>query len=414
MQIGFSTLTSLARLRDFTSQRLSSFDRTGGNNDWVTIKPGRRHTLAEIDGPGCIKHIWCTHGHGNDRDCMRSTVLRMWWDGEATPSVEVPLADFFGGGFGVCKDFWSLPLQMNPDAGRGMNCWFPMPFRRHARIEIHNEWSKDAGLYYYVDYELYANRGPKQSPSGSEGHKLGPSGSEGLWDDDLAYFHAQWRRENPTQGWGRKDLKGPRNIEHLRWYWKTPNTTGAENYVILEAKGQGQYVGCHLDVDCFRREKNDWYGEGDDMIFIDGEPWPPSLHGTGTEDYFSTAFCPRTEYSSPYCGLTQYSGGPWGREDQMWPFRGKNSLYRFHIEDPIRFHKSIRVTIEHGHNNKLSNDYSSTAYWYQLEPHARFPKLPPAKLRLARPDWPAFEPEPGTPAGPPATAMKRPQRRGRR
>lgn len=222
----------------------------------------------------------------------------------------------------------------------------------------------------------------------------------------VAYFHCQWRRENPTAGWGRKDLKGPKNIENLKWYWKTPNRTGDENYTILEARGSGQYVGCHLDIDCYSREKNDWYGEGDDMIFIDGERWPPGLHGTGTEDYFCGAYCPRDAFNTPYVGITQYSGSPqWGEYE--WPFRGKNSMYRFHIQDPIRFHESIRVTIEHGHNNKLSNDYSSTAYWYQLEPHAAFPKLPAAKLRLARPDWPDFVAPPGAAAGPPKRSRRR-------
>jgi len=384
MQIGITSLAGLARIRDFKSRRCSSYDRRGGNHDWVVVAPGARHRLADIDGPGCIKHIWTTNSLAHDRDAMRSTVLRMWWDGEKTPSVEVPLVDFFGGGFGICKDFWSLPLQMNPDAGRGMNCWFPMPFRRHARVEVHNEWTAELRLYYYVDYELYPR-----------------------WEEELAYFHAQWRRENPTRGWGRLDLKGPPNVKNLEAAWSTPNRTGAENYVILEASGRGQYVGCHLDVDCFQREKNDWYGEGDDMIFVDGEPWPPSLHGTGTEDYFAGAYCPRTVFSTPYCGITQYNGTGWGPTEQYWPFRGKNSLYRFHIEDPVRFEKSIRVTIEHGHNNKLSNDYSSTAYWYQFEPHGRFPKLPTARQRLARPDFPPFVPAPGTPAGPPASAKRR-------
>ena len=147
---------------------------------------------------------------------MRSTVLRMWWDGERTPSVEVPLVDFFGGGFGICQNFWSQPLQLNPDGGRGMNCWFPMPFRQHARIEVHNQWHESIDLFYYVDYEVYPR-----------------------WEEDLAYFHAQWRRENPTVGWGHKDLKHARNRRNLERYWKTANTTGAENYVILEAKGRG-------------------------------------------------------------------------------------------------------------------------------------------------------------------------------
>lgn len=387
MPIGHTSLTNLARLRDFQCRRESSYDRSGGNSDWVVMKPGKKHTLAEIDGPACIKHIWCTLTHAHVRDAMRSFMLRIWWDGEKSPSVEVPIADFFGGGFGICKDFWSLPLQMNPQGGRGFNCWFPMPFGQHARIEVESEWNEPINIYYYVDYEVYPR-----------------------CDEQLAYFHAQWRRENPTKGWGRKDLKGPKNVENLREYWKTPNTTGAENYVILDAKGNGQYVGCHLDIDCFAREKNDWYGEGDDMIFVDGEKWPPKLHGTGTEDYFSTAFCPRDVYSSPYCGITQYNGSDWGDESQKWPFRGKNSMYRFHVEDPIRFRKSIQVTIEHGHNNKLSNDYSSTAYWYQIEPHKAFPKLLPVAKRLARPDVPEFQPAPGTPAKAPATSRSRKRR----
>jgi hypothetical protein len=391
MPIGCTSLSQLARLRDFQAQRVSSYDRTGGNADWIVIKPGKKFTMAEIDGPACIKHIWCTTSVAHLRDANRSVVLRMWWDGEQTPSVEVPIADFFGGGFGICKNFWSLPLTMNPDEGRALNCWFPMPFARHARLEVENEWREPMNLYYYVDYEAYPG-----------------------WEEDLGYFHAQWRRANPTKGWGRKDIKGPANVANLREYWATPNTTGAENYVILEAKGRGQYVGCHLDIDCFRREKNDWYGEGDDMIFVDGEPWPPSLHGTGTEDYFSTAYCPRTVYSSPYSGITQYNGSDWGEETQKWPFRGKNSMYRFHVEDPISFRKSIKVTIEHGHNNKLSNDYSSTAYWYQTEPHGKFPKLLPVAKRLARPDVPTFEPPPGTPEKPPATSRGRSRAKPRR
>ena len=141
------------------------------------------------------------------------------------------------------------------------------------------------------------------------------------------------------------------------------------------------------------------------MIFVDGEAWPPAIHGTGTEDYFNSAYCPREVFNTPYAGITQYNGSAaWGEHD--WPFRGKNSMYRFHIEDPIRFRRSIRVTIEHGHNNKLSNDYSSTAYWYQMEPHGRFPKLLPVKKRLARPDWPEFEAKRGTPSGPPRSSKR--------
>jgi len=150
--------------------------------------------------------------------------------------------------------------------------------------------------------------------------------------------------------------------------------------VLLDVAGEGQYVGCVLNIDVFDRQVNDWYGEGDDMIFIDGEAWPPRLHGTGTEDYFNTAFCPTQEYSAPYHGITVYSGS------DDWPWGGKNSMYRFHVEDPIRFRESIRVTIETGHDNALANDYSSTAYWYQRGRKTPLPKLVAVSERLPRPD----------------------------
>ena len=193
----------------------------------------------------------------------------------------------------------------------------------------------------------------------------------------MARFHAQWRRENPTEGWGDDSKRMFDNTDYVREVWGTPNTDGAENYVLLEAEGRGHYVGCNLNIDCFERSKNDWYGEGDDMIFIDGDV-KPTLHGTGTEDYFNTAWSPRQEFCTPYHGLPLYSG------TEEWPYAGKNSMYRYHIEDPVHFQKSIRVTIEHGHANNLSNDYSSTAYWYQTEPHAAFPALPVVGERLPR------------------------------
>jgi hypothetical protein len=216
-------------------------------------------------------------------------------------------------------------------------------------------------IYFYVDYEEYDRL-----------------------EGEVGRFHAQWRRENPTDSWG-ADLplpyslsRTPEGSEYLtNQLWRAPNRTGEGNYVILEAAGRGHYVGCNLNIDCFQQEKNDWYGEGDDMIFIDGDE-TPTINGTGTEDYFNTAFCPRNEFSTPYFGISLNSG------DDDNPWRGKNSMYRFHIEDPIYFQTSIKVTIEHGHANKLGNDYSSTAYWYQSEPHAPFPEMPPVAQRLPR------------------------------
>jgi len=354
-------LAGIARERQGRRRRVSSWDRNGGNFDFLIISPGQTATICDIEGTGVVRHVWCTIAAPGSAHYPRTTVLRMWWDGAASPCVEAPIGDFFGIGHGIVRNFWSLPLSMSPQDGLGFNCFFPMPFAQRARMEVANEGQTAMMFYYYVDYE--------------EHDRLEP---------DLLRFHAQWRRENPTQGWGEGRFddepgQGQLGAKRLK-AWATPNLDGKENYVILEAEGRGHYVGCNLNVDVFARQTDDWYGEGDDMIFIDGDIWPPTLHGTGTEDYFNTAFCPRQEFCTPYHGVTMYSG----TED--WPWRGKNSLYRFHIEDPIMFQKSIRVTIEHGHANDMSNDYSSTAYWYQTEPHAPFPPLLPVEQRLPRPD----------------------------
>ena len=358
MVIGMTSLSSLARLRSKVQRkRTSSYDRTGGNRDWVTIEAGERRKIAEITGPACIKHIWCTLW-AEDRYAYRKIVLRIWWDDEAQPSVEVPIGDFFGLGHNMIKNFVSLPLQMSPEDGRSFNCWFPMPFQKNARFEIHNECDSSVNFYYYVDYEAYSD----------DTYLL----------DEYAYFHAQWRRVNPTDGWADPDIWWEDNPEEFKAAWETSNLDGKNNYLILEAEGRGHYVGCHVDIDNFRREANAWYGEGDDMIFIDGDEMP-TIYGTGTEDYFNTAFAPTQEYSAPYHGVIVNQGTP----DFKW--KGKNSLYRYHIEDPIFFEKSIKFTIEHGHANKLSLDYSSTAYWYQTEPHLPFPTLLPVQERLPRP-----------------------------
>jgi len=327
-------LRELAVLGDGRTKRVSSWDRTGGNNDRITIPPGKTAVLADLRGAGCITHIWVTI-NCLDRLHLRKILLRMFWDGEAEPSVEVPLGDFFGLGHAKNRNFAFLLFAMNPRDGRAMNCYFPMPFSDGARVEAVNECEVPVdAFYYYVDYEEYD--GPEEG---------------------LGRFHAQWRRENPCRG---VRLPEGRNL------------TGEENYVILEAEGRGHYVGCVLNVDS---EAGGWYGEGDDMIFIDGEGWPPSLHGTGTEDYFCGAWSPDEEYWGLYSGLP-LAGRP--------RYLGKTSMYRLHVADPVRFRRSIRVTIEHGHANNRSDDYSSTAYWYQTEPHKPFPKIPPAEQRIPR------------------------------
>jgi hypothetical protein len=335
----------LPLLVDVTSHRASSWDRSGGNDDFAIIAPGAVLPFAEIAEPGVIRHLWLT-AESADQQFLRKVVLRAFWDGEATPSIEVTLGDFFGMGHAMTRTFWSLPLQMSPEDGRGFNCWFPMPFDA-ASISVENQADRPVTLFFYVDYEL---TGVRAAP-------------------DLGRFHAEWRRQ-ACVGIEQGDLS---DEAFLRG---GTNLTGDDNYVVLEAEGRGHYVGCNLNIEN-RRDVPlnvfNWYGEGDDMIFVDGEPFPPSLHGTGTEDFFNAAFCPTEAYSSPYHGIILPGGRNWS---------GRMSLYRFHLEDPIRFRTSIRVTIEHGHANRRSDDYSSTAYWYQTEPHRPFPALPPVEQRL--------------------------------
>lgn len=313
-----STLDTLPFLQSYHAKRISSADKTGGNRDMMRIEPGETATLAEIDGPGCITHIWCTVNA--EQYYPRKLVLRIYWDHESEPSVEAPLGDFFGVGHGINRNYTSLPFTVS-SSGRARNCFFKMPFATHALIQVTNEGLEPVySFYYYIDYRM---------------------------TDDLprnaTRFHAQYNQAFPC--------------------------TMKDNYVILEAKGQGHYVGCNMSVEGTARS---WWGEGDDMIFIDGET-TPSLAGTGTEDYFCDAWGMR-ESMSPYYGCTLCEG--FNTPGQ------KTTMYRFHIEDPIPFRKSIRVTIEHGTENDRSDNLSSVAYWYQTEPHRPFTTLPSVYERL--------------------------------
>jgi hypothetical protein len=338
-------LANLPRIQDARSRRVSSWDRTGGNDDNRRIAAGVHQEIAMIDRAGIVRHIWMTAACEDDPLFLRKAVFRVFWDGETMPSVEVPLGDFFGLGHATTRNFWSLPLQMSPQDGRGFNCWFPMPFEG-ARFEIENEADGELLLYFYIDYE-----------------------EVDAVDPGLARFHAQWRRERCV---GIDDD----GLTNASFQLDGTNLTGDGNYTVLEAVGRGHYVGCTMAIENRRSVGSDtwnWYGEGDDMIFVDGEAFPPSLHGTGTEDYFGTAWCPTQEYSGPYHGIVMGGGANWSENI---------ALYRFHIEDPVRFRESIRVTIEHGHANRRSDDLASVAYWYQLEPHAPFPRLPAVADRL--------------------------------
>ncbi|MFX0177336.1 MAG: glycoside hydrolase family 172 protein [Candidatus Hodarchaeota archaeon] len=350
MKLGKSSLNDIAKIHpdSLKRKRFSSYDRSGGNHDWIDVKPGEIVVLGEEEAAGSIKHIWCTMSC-KSKHYLRNIIIRMYWDGESEkkPSVEVPIGDFFGVGHAKKEEFVSLPLQMTPRAAKGFNCWWPMPFSSKFKITLENDNPNLLKFYYYIDYEIYED--------GFENEK------------SYGRFHAQWRRENPTKPklvdikTGEKFTKrkpirfnyvGGKNTEPLE-----------ENYRILEAKGKGHYVGCHLDIDNITLFPFiNWPGEGDDMIFIDDDisKKKPTLYGTGTEDYVNQAYGPGKKYSAPYFGTIKPGG---------FNFWGNITYYRFHIEDPIYFNKEIVVTIEHGHDNHRSDDWSSTAYWYQIEPH---------------------------------------------
>lgn len=341
---GSSFLEDVAILRNFTSKRISSWDRSGKNYDWLHLEPQKTEIIAEIDGPGCIKHFYAIP-LSLELFYYRKVIIRVYWDEEVNPSVEVPLGDFFGIGNCVPRYFTSLLLAINPGnpniGTQGLNSYFPMPFRRSAKIELTNESEIPLDcIWYHINYQLYDEL------------------------DDVAYFHAQFRRECPTLAKG--EAAKQKNVT----LWEGINDTGEDNYVLLEAEGNGQLTGIFLNVDNIT---GGWWGEGDDMIFIDGEKWPPSFHGTGTEEIFGGGACPADEYAGLYTGFPLISSKNFYR---------KTSMYRFYVPDPIRFRKSIKVTIEHGHANNFENDYSSVAYWYQEEPHKKFPQLPSATERI--------------------------------
>lgn len=348
-------MSDLCRTRPAVTKRFSSYDITGRNADCWVIKPGETRKLAEINGPGCITHIWMTQG--GEPFIYREVVLKVYWDREKNPSINVPLGDFFCLGHSLVNSFCSLPFTASTSqpykfgAGCALNCYLPIPFRKHARIELANEGKKPHGQYFYVDYETY------DQPFG----------------EDIVYLHSQWRRENPTPGWGPEVSVNtpPANIANKE------KVAYRNNYVILEARGKGHYIGCNLSVTNFH---GTWWGEGDDMIWVDGYKWPPDLHGTGSEDYFNQAWGMQENAflfngSSIFEGKSVFGHNTWDGKLTG----GYQTSYNFHLTNPVRFKKSVKVTIEHGHANHTANDYSSTAYWYQSEPHASFDLLPVEK-----------------------------------
>lgn len=298
----------------------------------IAVKAGDTAILANASGTGAIQHIWLTPAVAASTT-WRSLILRLYWDGEKTPSVEAPLGDFFAMGLGQFAQVNSLPVTVNP--GSAFNSYWVMPFRKHFRIEVENRAQTSATLYFQIDYTL------SNVPA------------------DAAYFHAQFRQ-----------------VKSL------PDKT---DYIILDGiSGQGQYVGTYMTYDIQQRG---WWGEGEIKFFLDGDGAFPTIAGTGTEDYFNGSYDfvhPLSReyqiFSGPYSGLVQVLR-PEDRETGT-----RFGLYRWHISDPIRFKSDLRVTIQGlGWQNiegervyrSIHDGISSVAFWYQREPHRAYPALPP-------------------------------------
>jgi len=354
-----SRIDEIDILRPGRTGRASSCDTTGGNRDFLMIPAGESAVLADIRGPGRITHIWMTQ-QNHYRDCL----LRITWDDAAGPSVLCPLGDFFCLGHGIANSFQSALFAASTrypyrfDVGVALNGYAPMPFQRRALIELINESGEDHLQYFTIDYETFDE--PDPAPRG--------------------YFHAEFRRCNPFGGWGDHHTNGEvgqfRNAERCAW---------ENNYVIAEARGQGHFVGCNLSVTNLR---GDWWGEGDEMIWVDGYKWPPDVHGTGSEDFFNHAWgmneCNHWRNgSSIWEGHTQPGSRYAGARGAYSPraVGGYQTSYLFCVDNPIRFQREIKVTIEAGHGNHQANDYASVAYWYAAEPA---PVLAPPPVRQRR------------------------------
>ncbi len=333
-------LPKYARAQDYQSLKQSSYDQTGGNRDSWPIPGGGERQVFNAPGPGVITHIWFTIA-ARSVNHLKELVLRGYWDGNARPSIEAPIGDFFGLNLGQYAIYESAYLTCSP--GKSLNAYFAMPYRKSARFTVTNEGKEDVGAFYSnIDYQTVPSL---------------PA--------DALYFHAQYRQAAPCVA-----LAGPATGP------KT-NLAAQANYVFAEVRGRGHLMGVTLGV---LQNADGWWGEGDDMIFVDDEA-KPRINGTGSEDYFlgswdfggrdgSVAFA-HDQYGAPLIAAPERTGG-------------RYCCYRWHGDNPVTFQRYLKHTIEHGHANDRGDNFFSVCYWYQSEPYTDFPKLPPPGERIPR------------------------------
>jgi len=336
VRTGTFPLPSYTRAQEHRSLKQSSFDRTGGNHDWWSIPAGGSLEVFNADGPGVISHIWFTIA-ARSGDHLKELVLRAYWDGNDRPSVEVPVGDFFGLNLNSYFHYESQYLACSP--GKSLNCYFSMPYRRSARLTVANEGRQEVGSFYSnIDY--------LSLPS---------------LPDDTFYFHAQYRQASPCM---------PVRGEGARL-----NPDGRANYIFVETRGRGHLMGVTLGV---LQNANGWWGEGDEMIFVDDET-KPLINGTGSEDYFlgSWDFGGRD-------GAVPFGYAMYGAPLIVNPERtgGRYCCYRWHGDNPVTFGRYLKHTIEHGHANDRGDNFFSVAYWYQDAPYTEFPPLAPVGERI--------------------------------
>lgn len=325
-QISGSEMSALTQIKkNVKTKRVGSFDQTGGNGDCLSgIANGEKRVIMDVKGAGIINHIWITIAPEAAKASRNDIILRMYWDGNEFPSVESPIGPFFGNGWNETYNFVSNPLSVSPGWGKSYVSYFAMPFAFGAKIEIENQTGEKINSFYFnIDYtEISA------------------------LPENTGRFHAWYNHEitdalpDGENEWGLLGETGK-------------NPKGEGNYVFADIQGKGHFVGVNYYVNC---PSTMWYGEGDEMVFIDGDVMP-TMVGTGTEDFFNTSWCPKELYQHPYYGYPRVNN------ETGW--LGHTHVYRFFIADPVYFDKSCKFTIEHGHNNNLTLDLASVAYWYQ-------------------------------------------------